>query len=190
VKELLVLGGPNGAGKTTAAQIVVPRKLNIAEFINADEIARGLSPFNPDGAALAAGRLMLKRMQALASGEASFAIETTCSGKGHFNFLRRCKNAGWRISLVFLWLPSPEIAIERVARRVMAGGHAIAPEIIIRRYWAGLRNMRSLYLPLANIVAIYDNAGEEPILIAERLSGADLALHDEARWALIEEASK
>ena len=189
MKELIILGGPNGAGKTTAAQIVVPRKLNVPEFINADEIARGLSPFNPDGAALAAGRLMLKRMRTLASGKQSFAIETTCSGRGHLNFLRQCRDAGWRITFVFLWLPSPQIAVDRVARRVSAGGHAVPPEIVIRRYWTGLSNMRAFYLPLADVAAIYDNAAAEPILIAERISGADLIVHDPARWRLIEEAS-
>jgi predicted ABC-type ATPase len=190
VRELVVLGGPNGAGKTTAAQVLVPRKLGIAEFINADEIARGLSPFNPDGAALAAGRLMLQRMRSLASGEQSFAIETTCSGRGHLGFLRQCKSAGWRITLVFLWLPSPQIAIDRVERRVAAGGHAVHPKIITRRYRAGLRNMCTDYLPMADVAAIYDNAEDEPILIAERISGADLMIHDAERWKSIERASQ
>jgi predicted ABC-type ATPase len=189
VKELVILGGPNGAGKTTAAQVVVPRKLSIPEFINVDEIARGLSPFNPDGAAVAAGRLMLKRMRTLASGQQSFAIETTCSGKGHLKFLQSCRNRGWRITLVFLWLPSPEMAIARVERRVSAGGHAVPSDVIVRRYWAGLRNMRAFYLPLADVAAIYDNAGEEPVLIAERVPKSDLVVYDGARWHQIEKAS-
>lgn len=188
VKDLVVLGGPNGAGKTTAARSLVPQKLGIAEFINADEIARGLSPFNPDGAVLAAGRLMLQRMRSLASGEQSFAIETTCSGKGHLNFLRHCKALGWRVTLVFLWLPSPQIAIDRIAQRVAAGGHNVLPEIVVRRYWAGLRNMHAHYLPLADVAAIYDNAAAEPILIAEQASGANLTVHDGARWELIKRA--
>jgi predicted ABC-type ATPase len=189
VKNFIILGGPNGAGKTTAAEIVVPRKLQIAEFVNADEIARGLSPYNPEGAAFAAGRLMLQRMQTLASEENSFAIETTCSGRGYLKLLRRCRDIGWRITLVFLWLPSPEIAMERVARRVSAGGHAVPPEVIIRRYWAGLRNMRELYLPVVDNAAIFDNSGEMPILIAERIPDAGLIVHDAARWLLIERAS-
>jgi predicted ABC-type ATPase len=189
VKELVILGGPNGAGKTTAAQIVLPEKFAITELVNADEIARGLSPFDPEGAALAAGRLMLERMRTLSLGDRNFAIETTCSGRAHLNFLRDCKNAGWRITLVFLWLPSPELAVARVARRVKAGGHAIRPEIIIRRYWAGLRNMRALYLPLADAAAIYDNAGERPISIAELSPGGDLIVHDTGRWKSIEGTS-
>jgi predicted ABC-type ATPase len=189
VKDLLVLGGSNGAGKTTAAQIIVPQKLNIAEFVNADEIARGLSPFNPEAAALAAGRLMLQRMRSLAIGNQSFAIETTCSGRGHIEFLRHCKQAGWRITLVFLWLPTPEMAITRVGRRIAAGGHAIKPNVIIRRYWAGLRNLHADYLPLADVAAIYDNAGSEPILVAEQISGTDLTVRDPQRWAMIKRTS-
>ncbi len=185
MKDLVVLGGPNGAGKTTAAQIVVPRKLGIAEFVNADEIARGLSPFNPEAAALAAGRVMLQRMRQLAAGEASFAIETTCSGTGHVRFLERCKDIGWRITFIFLWLPSPDIAIARVANRVAGGGHAIEPPVIVRRYWSGLRNMRTRYLPLADIAAIYDNSGNEPILVAEQFSPNGPVIYDGERWEAI-----
>jgi predicted ABC-type ATPase len=190
VRELIVLGGPNGAGKTSAAQIVVPRKLDIAEFVNADEIARGLSPFNPEGAAFAAGRLMLERVRSLASGDRDFAIETTCSGKGHINFLRHCKELGWRITLVFLWLPSPQLALERVAKRVAAGGHSVPAATVIRRYRAGLRNMFTDYLPMADVAAIYDHAGDAPILIAQRESGAELVVHDRERWELMERKSR
>ncbi len=188
MKDIVVLGGPNGAGKTTAAQTIVPRKLGIAEFVNADEIARGLSPFNPEAAALAAGRLMLRRMQSLASGEQSFAVETTCSGRGHVNFLRECKKKGWRITLLFLWLSSPDIAIARVAGRVANGGHAVPPDVITRRYWSGIRNFVIRYLPLADTAVIYDHSGDEPILIAERMAGADLLVHDAVRWELVKRA--
>jgi predicted ABC-type ATPase len=92
---------------------------------------------------------------------------------------------------VFLWLPSPQIALDRVARRIAAGGHAVQPEIVTRRYWSGLRNMYSHYLPLADVAALYDNAGDEPTLIAERIPGADLTVHDPGRWkSLVEEASR
>jgi predicted ABC-type ATPase len=190
VRELIVLGGPNGAGKTTAAQIVLPGKLDVAEFVNADEIARGLSPFNPDGAAFAAGRLMLERMRGLASGDHDFAIETTCSGKTHIKFLRGCKEKGWRITLVFLWLPSPQIALDRVATRVAAGGHFVPSETIVRRYWGGLRNLFTDYLPLADVAAVYDNTGDEPILIADRAPGFELVVHDAKRWELMGRTSR
>jgi predicted ABC-type ATPase len=125
VDEIIILGGPNGAGKTTAAQVVLPEEVQLREFVNADEIARGLSPFNPEGVAVTAGRLMLQRMQTLIRDRQSFAFETTCSGRAYIPLLRRCKAAGWRVTLVYLWLPSPQLALERVARRVRQGGHRI-----------------------------------------------------------------
>jgi predicted ABC-type ATPase len=190
LRDLIVLGGPNGAGKTTAAQTVLPRNLEAVEFVNADEIARGLSSFNPEGAAYDAGRLMLERMSRLASGERDFAIETTCSGRTHIRFLRGCKGLGWRITLVFLWLPSPDIAVKRIAKRVAEGGHFVPREIVIRRYRAGLRNLLADYLPLADIASVYDNADDKPILIADRAPGAELVIHDPERWQLMEQASR
>jgi predicted ABC-type ATPase len=188
VEEIVVIGGPNGAGKTTAAQWLVPRGLEIREFVNADEIARGVSPFNADHAALLAGQLMLERMGVLIRNRQSFAFETTCAGRAHVGTLQRCKAAGWRITLVYLWLPSPEMALDRVARRVREGGHHIPDQVVIRRYWAGLANMRHLYLPVADVAAIYDNSDGGRTLIAERTPGDFLIVHDAARWAKIEGA--
>jgi predicted ABC-type ATPase len=189
VKELAILGGPNGAGKTTAAPFVLPLKLGIVEFINADEIARGLSPFNPGSAALAAGRLMLSRLHDLAAGEQNFAFETTCSGNGHIRFISRCKELGWRTTLAFLWLPSPEMAIERVTRRVAKGGHSIDFEVIVRRYWTGVSNMRRHYLPLVDVATIYDNSGDWPILVAQSNAETGISVVDADRWELIERAA-
>jgi predicted ABC-type ATPase len=190
MNDLVVIGGPNGAGKTTAAKVAIPQNLGITEFVNADEIARGLSPFAPDSAAVAAARLMLVRMRLLAQGKRSFAIESTCSGKGHIKFIRRCKLEGWRVTLVFLWLSSPQIAIERVAKRVADGGHTIDEATIIRRYWAGLRNLPAHYLPLADVAAIYDNGGDSPILVAQRTPEVELIVFDGARWEAIERAAQ
>ena len=119
--DIVVLGGPNGAGKTTAARVVLPEQLAIREFVNADEIARGLSPFNAERTAATAGRLMSERMRGLVRERHSFAFETTCSGRAHVGLLRRCKIARWRVTLVFLWLPSPQAALDRVAHRVPEG---------------------------------------------------------------------
>jgi len=185
LKDIIVLGGPNGAGKTTAARALLPGSLGIREFVNADEIARGLSPFNEAGAALAAGRLMIERMRHLARIGESFAFETTCAGRAHVEFLRGCRAQGWRVTLLYLWLPSPEAAIERVARRVSLGGHDISSDVIVRRYWKGLSNMRSLYLPLADLAAIYENSDDARVLVAERKHEMPLIVHDPARWALI-----
>ena len=187
MKDLIVIGGPNGAGKTTAAVHLLPARLGIREFVNADEIARGLSPFNRDRAAIAAGRLMLGRIHDLLRGNESFAIETTCAGRSYANMLHKHRRLGWRITLLYLWLPSPENAIERVSRRVASGGHSIPPDVIVRRYWAGQRNIRSLYLPLADIAAIYDNSDSGRVLIAERAEEAALVIHDSRRWAAMEE---
>jgi predicted ABC-type ATPase len=189
VKDVVILGGPNGAGKTTAAQVLLPQELDIREFVNADEIARGLSPFNAAGAALAAGRLMLERMRILVRDSRSFAFETTCSGRTYVRLVRRCRTEGWRVTLLYLWLPSPQTALDRVARRVREGGHDIPADVVVRRYWAGLANMRHLYLqylPLADVAAIYDNSDEGRALIAERTPGGPLVVHDATRWATIE----
>jgi predicted ABC-type ATPase len=188
LKDVVIIGGPNGAGKTTAARRLVPRGLNIREFVNADEIARGLSPYNAEHAAVAAGRLMIERMRALVSSGESFAFETTCAGRAYLPWLRDCKAHGWRVLLLFLWLPTPEAAIERVARRVRAGGHAIPNDVVVRRWKAGLANMRHLYLPLSDGAQIHDNSDGTRILIAERTPDAPLMVHDAARWETIERA--
>src|SRR5436309_12247804 len=116
-KDVVVIGGPNGAGKTSWVLRWLPDILPIREFVNADEIARGLSPLDPESAALPAGRAMLHRLDELVAAGHTFAFETTCSGRGHARFLERCRTAGYRITLVFLWLPSADAALARVARR-------------------------------------------------------------------------
>lgn len=188
MEDIVIIGGPNGAGKTTAAQLLVPQGLEIREFVNADEIARGLSPFNPEHAALIAGRLMLERIRELIKNRQSFAFETTCSGRTHLPMLQRCKADGWRVTLVYLWLPSPQAALDRVARRVREGGHSIPNNVVVRRYWAGLSNLRLLYLPLADVAAIYDNSDGHRTLVAARLPKGSLVVHDADRWAKIERA--
>ena len=189
MKDVIVLGGPNGAGKTTAAPSLLPLHLGIREFVNADEIAHGISPLNSEGSAIAAGRLLIGRIHALARANESFAFETTCAGRRHVQLLRSCKKARYRVTLIFLWLPSPDIALARVARRVRAGGHGIPDDVVIRRYWAGLRNLRRLYLPLTDIGMIHDNSDEGRVLIAET-AGTALTVHEPKRWKLIEEASR
>jgi predicted ABC-type ATPase len=118
VKDLIIIGGPNGAGKTTAAYELLPQYLRIHQFVNADEIARGLSPFDPEGSAIAAGRIMLDRIHALVKSGESLAFETTCASRSHARLLRTVRASGYRVTLLFLWLPSPAAAVERVARRV------------------------------------------------------------------------
>lgn len=185
MKEIVILGGPNGAGKTSAAPLLFERYPASREFVNADEIARGLSPFNPEQAAIAAGRLMIARMKELVRREENFVLETTCSGRANLNLLRRCKADDWRISLLFLWLPSPQMAIDRVARRVSEGGHFVADDVVVRRYWAGLQNLHRFYLPLADIAAVYDNTDRRASVVAEKTGAYGLTIHDWPRWRKI-----
>ncbi len=189
MKDVIVIGGPNGAGKTTAANRLLPTTLGLHEFLNADEIARGLSPFDPEANAVPAGRMMIERIDQLVATGKSFALETTCAGHRQAKLLRSCRTAGYRVTLFFLWLPSPEAAIQRVAQRVARGGHHIPDDVIARRYAAGLYNMRRMFLPLAHAAAIYDNSLEPPVLIAEKESDSSFTVRDAQRWKSIEDAT-
>jgi predicted ABC-type ATPase len=189
VKEIVILSGPNGAGKTTAARKLLPKLPSIKEFLNADELARAISPEDPERAAFAAGRRLLARMRELIALNQSFGLESTLSGRSYLYLLNRCKQAGWRITLLYLWLPSPEAAIKRVAQRVREGGHGLAPEVIQRRYYAGLSNFRSLYLPLADELEVYDNSVMRT-QIAKRVEGGILQILDASRWSRIERTSR
>lgn len=189
VKDILLLGGPNGAGKTTASRVLLPEFFTENEFLNADEIARRIAPEAPESAALAAGRELIERMHRLVSEGRSFALETTCSGKSYLRFLSNCKQDGWRIRLLYFWLPSSDFAVKRVAHRVLQGGHSIPVDVIHRRYRAGTWNMRTFYLPLSEDAEIYDNSDYRQILIAEKRGGSRLIIHDPERWAAIEEVT-
>jgi predicted ABC-type ATPase len=186
-RDIFILGGPNGAGKTTAANVLLPEKLRIHAFLNADEIARDIAPENVESAAISASRLMIERMRGMVHEGRSFAFETTCAGKSYLRLLKECQKEGWRISLIYLWVPSPEYSIARVARRVSQGGHHIPDEVIRRRYQTGLWNMRHLYLPLADDATIYDNRDRALRLIARRAPGSPFQVLDEEIWAKIEE---
>lgn len=190
MKDIILLGGPNGAGKTTAAKVLLPQRLPIEAFVNADEIVRRLSPGDGGTAALQAGRLMLTQMQELVRTGRSFAFETTCAAKTYARMLRECQAVGWRVSLLYLWVPSAEYAIARVARRVSQGGHFVPDEVVRRRYRAGLWNLRHLYLPLADDATIYDNSDNALRLIARRSPGSPLTVVDGEIWAGIEEETR
>ena len=144
MKSIYIIAGPNGAGKTTASYTILPEIFDCKEFVNADEIARGISPFNPEKVAIQAGRLMLKRINDLLNEEGTFAIETTLSTKLFAEFINRAKTKGYEIILLFLRLNSVDLAIKRVKTRVDEGGHNIPNEVIRRRYIAGLKNLFQL----------------------------------------------
>lgn len=166
-KNLYIIGGCNGAGKTTASYTVLPDILQCKEFVNADEIARGLSPFNPAEMAIEAGRLMLKRINELLGKEETFAIETTLSTKSYVNLVHQAQQKGYLVTLVFFWLRTPELALQRVAERVANGGHDIPAPTTRRRYVAGINNLFNLYAPEVDCWYAYDNSVSPRILIAQ-----------------------
>jgi predicted ABC-type ATPase len=164
--ELYIIAGPNGAGKTTAAKTILPEVLNVIEFVNADEIAKGLSPFNPDGVSFEAGRIMLKRIDQLIEQKQNFAIETTLSTKSYLKLIDGAIEKGYVVVLIFLWLNDVEIARQRVAKRVSEGGHDIPLDVIDRRYDRGLKNL-PLFLAKMTGWYIYDNSEGDYVSIAK-----------------------
>jgi predicted ABC-type ATPase len=181
--HVIVIGGPNGAGKTTAAPFLLRDTLGVTEFVNADTIAQGLSAFSPEQVAIAAGRVMLARLKELAQHRANFAFETTLASRSFAPWLSGLVASGYAFHLIYLWLPSADFAVNRVAHRVQQGGHGV-PEITIRRrYGAGLRNFFRLYQPLATTWLVYDNsAGSPPRLIAAGEGSAVTDVADSATW--------
>ncbi len=163
--KLYIIAGCNGAGKTTASMSILPEVLDCREFVNADEIAKGLSPFKPEEVAIEAGRLMLQRIDTLLSRHVSFAIETTLATRSYKNLVERAKASGYQVILLFFWLSSPEMAEMRVAQRVASGAHNIPKDVIHRRYWAGLRNLFEIFVPIIDLWSLYDNNTEtQPIV--------------------------
>ncbi len=185
-----MIGGPNGAGKTTSAMALMPELLDCEEYVNADAIAKGISPFRPESVAIEAGRLMLGRIKELVGRKKDFAFETTLASRSFASACEVWRAQSYEISLLFIWLSSPELAVERVRSRVSAGGHPIDEAVIVRRYWKGLKNLVSLYLPLADKWSVFDNSGSEPVLVAERSFSADLIVYDEDVWTGILEAGR
>ena len=163
--KIYIIAGCNGAGKTTASYSVLPDRLECREFVNADEIAKGLSPFNPESVAIEAGRLMLGRIDYLLKQRETFAIETTLATRSYASLVERAHQLGYYVVLLFFWLPSPEMAVARVAKRVSEGGHNIPPQTIHRRYWLGLQNFFNIFAPIVDSWCFYENV-ESPIEIA------------------------
>ena len=167
-KNLYIISGCNGAGKTTASFNILPDLLNCKEFVNADEIARGLSPFQPEKVSIEAGRLMLKRIDELIDSNQDFSFETTLSTKSFINTIDNAKSKGYYVTLIFFWLESIQLAKDRVQKRVSEGGHNIEPNVIDRRYKAGIKNLFKLYFDKVDSLLIYDNSKAKSELIAEK----------------------
>ena len=165
--NLFIISGCNGAGKTTASYTILPEMLDCKEFVNADEIARGISPFKPESVAIQAGKIMLERIKNLISDGTDFALETTLATRTHANVIKYAQENGYKVTLVFFWLNLPSLAIERVKMRVASGGHNIEEKIIRRRYDIGIKNLFSLYIPLCEYWMIINNSTIPQELIAE-----------------------
>lgn len=164
-RKVIIIAGPNGAGKTTFAREFLPNEAACPVFVNADLIAAGLAPFSPETAAVQAGRLMLAELDRYFTAKASFAFETTLSGRTYLRHIQRWKNAGYRVELIFLRLNNAEEAVARVRQRVLQGGHHIPADVIRRRFQSGLDNFYQYYASAVDVWVMYNNAGEFPILL-------------------------
>jgi predicted ABC-type ATPase len=180
-KRLYVISGCNGAGKTTASFNILPEILSCKEFVNADEIARGISPFQPEKVAVEAGRLMLNRISELMEDGEGFAFETTLSTRSYKNRIIQAQQKGYFVTLIYYWLETPQLAEKRVELRVKEGGHNIPKDIINRRYIKGIQNLFNIYLPVSDYSMIFDNSRPEPVLVYELEKGADEIVHDQNR---------
>ena len=171
-KKLYIIGGCNGAGKTTASFNMLPDILDCKEYVNADEIARGISPFQPEKVSFEAGRIMLQRIKDLLTSGEDFAFETTLATKSFKGVIEKAREKGYYVCLIYIWLESTQLAEMRVQARVEEGGHNIPLEIIERRYYRGLNNLFKLYHDLCDLLLIYDNSTSIPELVYEK-SGSD-----------------
>ncbi|MDE6012908.1 MAG: zeta toxin family protein [Prevotella sp.] len=185
-KNLYIISGCNGAGKTTASYTVLPEILDCREFVNADEIARGLSPFNPESVAIEAGRLMLQRIEELLGKDVTFSIETTLATKSYINLVRNAQKQGYSVKLLFFWLRNPELAIQRVAERVENGGHNIPESIIRRRYIAGISNLFRLFMNEVDSWVIFDNSENPRKQIASGGRNADTIIDEKMLYSIIQ----
>ena len=164
-RKIIIIAGPNGAGKTTFAREHLPREAECPTFVNADLIATGLSPFQPEAAFFRAARLMLEEIGNHVQQRRSFAFETTLSGLGHARMIPRWRSDGYTVKLIFLALATPEEAIKRVELRVRQGGHHVPPDVIRRRFATGFENFKNTYRHIVNYWQWFDNSGLIPTLI-------------------------
>lgn len=184
-KNLYIIAGCNGAGKTTASFTILPEILNCREFVNADEIAKGLSPFQPETVAFEAGRIMLHRVNELLKNGKTFALETTLATKSYKSKIREAQQNGYRVVLLFFWLNDVNLAIGRVATRVAEGGHNIPVDVIKRRYVAGIRNLFDIYLQVVDEIMVFDNTNGIPKLIAGKMQEDNLNIIAEDKFNML-----
>jgi predicted ABC-type ATPase len=183
-----VIAGPNGAGKTTFAVEFLPQLAGCRNFVNADLIARGLSPLDVDAVALEAGRVFLRQIQAQVAARRDFAFETTLSGLGYVRMLRMMRRRGYRVRLYYLWIPTVQLTLKRIAERVSRGGHDIPDDVARRRYGKGLTNLFRHYLPRTDYCAVFDNSSARPRLLYEKSGGAERVLNAELFQRILTQA--
>jgi predicted ABC-type ATPase len=181
-KNLYIIAGCNGAGKTTASFTILPEIINCKEFVNADEIAKGLSPFQPEKVAFESGRIMLNRINELLKDNKSFAFETTLSTRSYKHKINEAKEKGYTTTLFFFWLQNIQLAKERVKMRVSEGGHNIETDIIERRYLKGIRNLFDIYLPIVDGAFIFDNSSGKHRLLAQKTIDGQLSIIDNSKF--------
>ena len=184
-KQLYIIAGCNGAGKTTASFTILPEVLDCKEFINADEIAKGLSPFQPESVAMQAGRIMLARMDELLQKGETFAFETTLATKSYKQKIEWAQANGYEVTLLFFWLDSPNMAKKRVAQRVAEGGHSIPSETIERRYYNGIANLFAIYIDMVDICYIFDNSEGRKELIAQKERYKGIIIYNNDKFNLM-----
>jgi predicted ABC-type ATPase len=177
-KKLYIIAGCNGAGKTTASFTILPEILDCREFVNADEIAKGLSPFQPEKVAFEAGRIMLQRIEDLMQQGVDFAFETTLSTRSYHQKIILAQERGYFVTLIFFWLDSVDLAKERVRMRVLEGGHDIPAAVIERRYHRGLKNLFERYMELCDSVMIFDNSVKNPNFVLRSLKDGSVETID------------
>lgn len=185
MKNLYIIGGCNEAGKTTASFSILPDILDCREFVNADEIAKGLSPFRPETVTFEAGRIMLKRIKDLINAGETFSFETTLSTRSYKNLIAEANKSGYKITIVFFWLESVEMAIDRVQNRVRDGGHNIPEEIIRRRYRSGIKNLLEIYLPIVDRALLFDNSSNDPVLLAQKTRNDEIQILDKIKYYIL-----
>jgi predicted ABC-type ATPase len=182
--NLFIIAGCNGAGKTTASFTIFPDMLNCKEFVNADNIAAGISPFNVEGVAIEAGKIMLTRINELLETGEDFAIETTLATRSYVSLVKRAHALGYTVTLIYIWLISPDMARQRVAERVRNGGHNIPDHVVTRRYYRGLKNLFQLFMPICDAWIIADNSDEQLTTVARKEEFENVIENNEL-WQII-----
>jgi predicted ABC-type ATPase len=187
---IYLVAGCNGAGKSTASFSMLPEILKCKEFINADNIAAGLSPFQPESVSFEAGRVMLKRIDQLVRIRVDFAIETTLSSRNYLLKVPEWKKQGYQVIMVYFWLINPELALERINDRVKKGGHSVSNDIVLRRYYRGIKNLFDYFIPVCDYWLIVDNSTEIPVIICEGINDLEFEVFNLQIWTQIKGSYK